>query len=66
MNHSIKLEIEFWDVPQQLHLRGTVERDMLATDDADNEENAVRMAEQFVREGFRRWREKKATNNAGV
>jgi hypothetical protein len=41
------------------HVRGTIDRPLLATDDADNEENTVRLGEQMIREVFRKWREKK-------
>lgn len=38
-------------------LRGSVARPLISSD-ADNEENAVRLAEQMVRDAFRRAREK--------
>lgn len=37
-------------------IRGSVTRRASATDPADQEENAVRLAEQMVREAFRRLR----------
>lgn len=41
------------DVPE---LTGTVARSLTATNSDDNEENIVRLAEQMVREAFRRLR----------
>jgi hypothetical protein len=41
-----------------IDVAGTQMLDLSATDDHDNEENAVRLAEQMVRELFRRHREK--------
>jgi predicted N-acetyltransferase YhbS len=51
MQSEIKITIQINEI------KGEVQRPMLAELSSDNEENAVRLAEQLVREAFRRLRE---------
>lgn len=38
---------------------GKIQKELLASEDVDNEENCVRLAEQLVREAFARYRSKR-------
>ncbi len=62
MNFVIVVEIVKTDEIRP-EIKGFIEVPMLATNDHDNEENAVRLSEQMVRDCFKRWREKNVLNH---
>lgn len=59
---NITITVEMWN-NKKCNLTGFVDKELLATDFSDNEENSVRLAEQMVRELFRKYKDKTLLGN---
>lgn len=62
MNPTVTLEINFFDQNSRLVLELNGRYPTPATDLADDEENVARLADQLVREAYRRYRKANQPN----